>query len=560
MANKIEIFENTLLKLLIRRGLDADRQNIVLTEGELGYTTDTKKLYVGDGQTTGGIKVGGNSFLGSLANITTLAGADIGDTAFSTNDNNLYTFNGGDITNISNWSEIGGVYGSGDGTIVISGTNNITVGSISAANITGDVVGASLTLSTTNKITLSSQIAVNAIIPATGTTLTLPGSLTINNLTYNWPGAGGIQSASYLKADIAGNLSWSPFMDIQTSQFVYSSAGIIPVGSIMPFISSANAPSGWLLCNGQSVAGASYPELSAVIGTTFGGNSTNFNVPNLINKTLYGVSNSPATSTLYSLASGTNSALSATGALYIIKAKPDGVLNTSLTVTTPLCATINGINLTNTAFNPLSGNLQISLVPTLTSTTAQTGPFVADVYGRVTSAPVDPAGTSYTPGPGTRPVHNGSCSPIGFFRTPATIISGSTDSIAFTISAYPFLTTYGGLCAGAPNLYSVPPNAKNLIVESYIDRKQNSNSVQVRLIASAPNESLLNITEYSTIGATEYYVNYLKTFDENDDVSSFSQVFLPLSANASGDLTIAFRINDSLNTDVYAIRAIGYTL
>jgi len=54
MSKKIEIFENTLLKLLVRRGANVDRQNIILSEGELGYTTDTKRLYVGDGQTLGG--------------------------------------------------------------------------------------------------------------------------------------------------------------------------------------------------------------------------------------------------------------------------------------------------------------------------------------------------------------------------------------------------------------------------------------------------------------------------------------------------------------------------
>ena len=50
----IEIIENTLLKLLVRRGTNADRLNTVLTEGELGYTTDSKRLFVGDNQTFGG--------------------------------------------------------------------------------------------------------------------------------------------------------------------------------------------------------------------------------------------------------------------------------------------------------------------------------------------------------------------------------------------------------------------------------------------------------------------------------------------------------------------------
>lgn len=45
------------MSLKLRRGTDAQRTGITPAEGELIYTTDTKKLYVGDGSTTGGIAV-----------------------------------------------------------------------------------------------------------------------------------------------------------------------------------------------------------------------------------------------------------------------------------------------------------------------------------------------------------------------------------------------------------------------------------------------------------------------------------------------------------------------
>ncbi len=45
------------MALQIRRGTDAERGLIVPAAGELIYTTDTKKLYVGDGTTSGGIEV-----------------------------------------------------------------------------------------------------------------------------------------------------------------------------------------------------------------------------------------------------------------------------------------------------------------------------------------------------------------------------------------------------------------------------------------------------------------------------------------------------------------------
>ena len=49
--------DNEITKLLIRRGSDASRQSITLEAGELGYTTDEKRLYVGDGTTSGGILI-----------------------------------------------------------------------------------------------------------------------------------------------------------------------------------------------------------------------------------------------------------------------------------------------------------------------------------------------------------------------------------------------------------------------------------------------------------------------------------------------------------------------
>ena len=55
----------------------------------------------------------------------------------------------------------------------------------------------------------------------------------------------------------------------------------MPVGSIMWFAGST-APTGWVLCNGATYTNSTYPNLVAVIGTTFGGTpGTNFMVPNI---------------------------------------------------------------------------------------------------------------------------------------------------------------------------------------------------------------------------------------------------------------------------------------
>ena len=43
-----------IVKLKLRRGTDAQRQAVTLEQGELGYTTDAKRVWVGDGFTIGG--------------------------------------------------------------------------------------------------------------------------------------------------------------------------------------------------------------------------------------------------------------------------------------------------------------------------------------------------------------------------------------------------------------------------------------------------------------------------------------------------------------------------
>lgn len=44
-------------KIQINRGLEADRLNITPSSGELIYTTDEKKIYIGDGSTVGGLPI-----------------------------------------------------------------------------------------------------------------------------------------------------------------------------------------------------------------------------------------------------------------------------------------------------------------------------------------------------------------------------------------------------------------------------------------------------------------------------------------------------------------------
>jgi microcystin-dependent protein len=563
MPKKIEIFENTLLKLLVRRGTNADRLNVVLSEGELGYTTDTKKLFIGDGQTPGGIAIGGGitgngggRFVGSSTDVTVFTGAVPGDIAFDSDNFKLYTLTGGSPTNSVNWSPIGGVYAAADGTITISPTNAISVGSLSAGDISSNALGNSLVVDSNSKVGVSTTaVFTDSISSFSEPYLQLPAGTALNGVNYNWP-AGGLAADNYLKIDASGNLSWAPAFT-PTTLYSASTAGQIPVGSIMPFISSSNAPIGWLLCNGQSVTTSAYSELFAVIGYTYGGSGANFSVPNYINRTLYGVQNNPSTSTTYSIASGTNCALSASGALYIIKAKPDQVINVSTTVAYPLCATVNGSQVLG-AFNPLSGTVVYGAMPGLS------GEFrdgvITDEFGRVVGEPVtEPAGLLDTVG-STDFVNYETTTK--FLTRPVEILFNgvpSNTSFSTNISVFPairYITFSGGAMNGSGTTgYSLPSTATGVIIDSWAS---STNGTEC-MFAAASDKSFLTTSTLKTLGNNEYLVNYLKSVSSGNHVCASNQVTLPLSASSTGQLTFGLRgTTQEVGANSF-IRIVGFT-
>ena len=95
-----------IVKLKLRRGTDAQRESVVLEQGELGYTTDSKRVFVGDGFLSGGNVVGAKNhppmYVGTR---TDLAEAVTGDMVYE--DNLLYQLSGTDATQLSAWTFIG---------------------------------------------------------------------------------------------------------------------------------------------------------------------------------------------------------------------------------------------------------------------------------------------------------------------------------------------------------------------------------------------------------------------------------------------------------------------
>ncbi len=128
-----------IVKLKIRRGTEAQRTSVILEQGELGYTTDNKRIWVGDGFTSGG-NITGNIVHPplSISSRTALATATTGDLVYE--NNFLYQLSGTDYSVLSSWGFIGSVPDTN--TIDYNASNKLHVidNAISARNLHPDSV------------------------------------------------------------------------------------------------------------------------------------------------------------------------------------------------------------------------------------------------------------------------------------------------------------------------------------------------------------------------------------------------------------------------------------
>lgn len=108
-----------ITKILLRKGTNAQRLTFTLSQSELGFTTDTKRLFIGDGTTTGGTPVSVKNWgvVSATNDLTTLL-AEINDVAFY--NSKIYSLTASPPSTLSNW---GVVAGESNGTV-----NDVEVG------------------------------------------------------------------------------------------------------------------------------------------------------------------------------------------------------------------------------------------------------------------------------------------------------------------------------------------------------------------------------------------------------------------------------------------------
>jgi hypothetical protein len=201
------------MALRLRRGTNAERQTITPLQGELIYVTDSKKLYVGDGATQGGVLVG-----------------PVDMTAFDlVNDTSPQL--GGDLDlNSNNITGIGNI--NIDGTITATG--NIGLGDADNDTIEiGGVINSSLRPALSDTYSIGSASRRWANIFAAGAeidqTLTVQ-NISLNGAIFNSTDSSLIYNASTNSlsvASIVGDLTGSVYSDDSGTVLVDSVAGQI---------------------------------------------------------------------------------------------------------------------------------------------------------------------------------------------------------------------------------------------------------------------------------------------------------------------------------------------
>jgi len=137
-------------KIIIRRGTDATGRTITLNQGEPGFTTDTKRLYVGTGSTTLGVPVGMKNWLiknFNTANFSqTFSGSEVGDIVYDDFDNHVHFLTAYPGTTRANWGKISFIVDVDNSTIEVTPASALQLKNygIQSIHLNSNIVGQGL--------------------------------------------------------------------------------------------------------------------------------------------------------------------------------------------------------------------------------------------------------------------------------------------------------------------------------------------------------------------------------------------------------------------------------
>jgi hypothetical protein len=307
------MIDRRITKFKLRRGTDDQRKTVVFEEGELVYTTDTNRIYVGTGFTSGGIIVA-NSITYTVSDfpakntpgdlvyredhkrlyiykdniggspVARYVGPEADGSSITFNSSNMLTIASGGVNNTHlNYTAVasaGGLGLSADGLFIkyeptkltIDGTGRLTVvpginvsdldpyGGLTARDLGVAVSTDNQTIvidTATNTIKVSSISAENIAVSAVRASNLHPDVVVASG--------GLVRTSSGLSASIDNNTikMYAGKMGVDPTALGLGALAV-PAGTIIHTACKV-APTGYIACSGQRVLGSEYPALSAAI-------------------------------------------------------------------------------------------------------------------------------------------------------------------------------------------------------------------------------------------------------------------------------------------------------
>jgi hypothetical protein len=249
------------MSLRIRRGLNSQRSSVLLDTGEIAWATDTKKLYVGDGSTSGGVHILATSidetsglawdnttqkikYTGALASALSNIVEDLSPELGGNLNLNNRTINGTGTINF-----VGGITAStlnlATGLSANLPLNNRDINGAGNINITGTIISS-------GTVTAGNISTAGTLTASTG----LGGNLSLNNYTIGGTGTINI-SGNITATQYVGNyntISGAPIINGTTRAATFSTITMGVNGAIICPALLINSPTVSFVTNAFSAS------------------------------------------------------------------------------------------------------------------------------------------------------------------------------------------------------------------------------------------------------------------------------------------------------------------